>query len=191
MPATVETIATVKAAAHVLADAGATVTEDRPEGIAQTLELFLGLNSSDGGAGVQRVLQMAGTETPHPATRAFLETIQPMATSAAEFLGLWFRWDQWRSTMLTWMHAYDLVLCPVCATRAMSHGTAGSMLPAFSYAMTYSLTASPALVVRAGTSPEGLPIGVQIVAQQWREDLALGAAQAIETALGGWQSPPR
>ena len=62
--------------------------------------------------------------------------------------------------------------------------------PAFSYAMTYSLTASTAVVVRAGTSPEGRPIGVQIVAQQWREDLALGAAQAIETALGSWQPPP-
>jgi amidase len=87
MPATPETVAAVQAAVQVLADAGATVTEDRPDGIAQTMELFLGLNASDGGAGVQRSLQMAGTETPHPATRGFLETIQPMATLAAEFLG--------------------------------------------------------------------------------------------------------
>jgi amidase len=140
--------------------------------------------------GVQRSLQLAGTETLHPATRGFLETIRPMAKSAAEFLGLWFRWDQWRSAMLGWMQPYDPVLCPVCATPAVPHGTAGHVLPAFSYAMTYSLTASPAVVVRAGTSAEGLPIGVQIVAQQWREDLALGAAQAIETMLGGWQAPP-
>ena len=67
-----------------LADAGATLTEDQPAGIAQTLELFLGLNASDGGAGVQRTLHLAGTTTPHPATQAFLETIQPMAKSAAE-----------------------------------------------------------------------------------------------------------
>jgi amidase len=62
-------------------------------------------------------------------------------------------------------------------------------LAAFSYAMTYSLTASPAVVVRAGTSPDGLPIGVQIVSQHWREAVALAAAQLIETALGGWQPP--
>jgi hypothetical protein len=43
---------------------------------------------------------------------------------------------------------------------------------------------------RGGIS-RGLPLGVQIVAQHWREDLALEAGQAIEIALGGWQPPPR
>ena len=47
----------------------------------------------------------------------------------------------------------------------------------------------PAVVVRAGTSPEGLPCGVQVVAGPWREDVALAAAGAIEEALGGWQAP--
>jgi amidase len=44
-------------------------------------------------------------------------------------------------------------------------------------------------VVRAETSPEGLPVGVQVVARPWREDMALAAAGAVETALGGWQPP--
>lgn len=55
---------------------------------------------------------------------------------------------------------------------------------------TYNLTGWPAVVVRSGTSPEGLPIGVQVVARPWREDVALAVAQYIETALGGWQCPP-
>lgn len=190
LPATAETVATIKTAAQVLADAGATIMEDQPVGIAQTLELFLGLLACDGGAGVQRTLQLAGTATPHPATQAFLKAIQPMAKSAAEFISLWFRWDMWRNAMLEFMQQYDLLLCPVSATPAMAHGTAGSALPAFSYAMTYTLTASPVVVVRAGTSADGLPIGVQIVPHHWREEMALGAAQAIETALGGWQRPP-
>jgi amidase len=41
--------------------------------------------------------------------------------------------------------------------------------------------------VRAGVSPEGLPIGVQVVARPWREDVALAVAQIIETTLGGWK----
>jgi amidase len=45
-------------------------------------------------------------------------------------------------------------------------------------------------VVRGGTSPEGLPIGVQLVARPWREDVALAVAQSLEGALGGWQRPP-
>jgi amidase len=63
-------------------------------------------------------------------------------------------------------------------------------LPAFSYTMTYNLTGWPAAVIRGGTSAEGLPIGVQIVARPWREEVALAVAQHLETALGGWQRPP-
>jgi amidase len=45
-------------------------------------------------------------------------------------------------------------------------------------------------VVRCGTSPEGLPIGVQIAAQPWREDVALAVARHLESVFGGWQAPP-
>jgi amidase len=54
----------------------------------------------------------------------------------------------------------------------------------------YNLTGWPGVVVRGGTSPEGLPIGVQLVARPWREDVALAVAQYLEEALGGWQRPP-
>jgi amidase len=43
--------------------------------------------------------------------------------------------------------------------------------------------------VRAGTSPEGLPIGVQLVAAPWREDIALALARRVEARTGGWQPP--
>ena len=52
------------------------------------------------------------------------------------------------------------------------------------------MTGWPAAVVRGGTSPEGLPIGVQVVARPWREDVALALAARLEAALGGWQRPP-
>ena len=43
---------------------------------------------------------------------------------------------------------------------------------------------------RCGTSREGLPIGVQVVAGPWRDDVALAAAQRLEDELGGWRPPP-
>jgi amidase len=49
--------------------------------------------------------------------------------------------------------------------------------------MTYNLTGWPVVIVRAGTSPEGLPIAVQVIAQPWREDVALAVAQHIESQL--------
>ena len=57
----------------------------------------------------------------------------------------------------------------------------------YSYTVPYSLGGNPAVVVRAGTSPEGLPIGVQVVARNWRDYTALAAAAWIEKQLGGWR----
>ena len=57
----------------------------------------------------------------------------------------------------------------------------------FSYTVPYSLSGNPCVVVRAGTSPENLPIGVQVVARNWNDLVALRAAGAIERALGGWR----
>jgi amidase len=35
-----------------------------------------------------------------------------------------------------------------------------------------------------------MPIGVQIVARPWREDVALAVAGAVEKEFGGWRKPP-
>ena len=100
------------------------------------------------------------------------------------------RWDRLGRGLLGFIADLDLLVCPVNAYPARPHGTAAENLDAFSYTMTYSLTGWPAVVVRAGQSPEGLPIGVQIVTKPWREDAALAAAQVVEAATGGWQRPP-
>ena len=43
--------------------------------------------------------------------------------------------------------------------------------------------------MRGGTSPEGLPIGVQLVAPPWREDVALAGARVVEAASGRLAAP--
>ena len=35
-----------------------------------------------------------------------------------------------------------------------------------------------------GKTPEGLPVGLQVLAPQWREDVALLVARAYEVASG-------
>ncbi|MBL8384025.1 MAG: amidase, partial [Burkholderiales bacterium] len=50
----------------------------------------------------------------------------------------------------------------------------------FSYP--FNLTQQPALSVNCGFTGSGLPIGLQIVAPAYREDLALAAARAFEAA---------
>lgn len=97
-----------------------------------------------------------------------------------------FMWDRFRRALIAFMADYDAILTPVAELPSMPHGENAGGIP---YTLPYSLTGYPCAVVRGGTSPEGLPIGVQVVARPWRDDVALAAAQELEKALGGWQPP--
>ena len=189
---TPETVDVVRRAAKALSDAGMAVEEERPEGIEQSYGTAIGLFRADGGAWMRMLLQMAGTTEVSPLISWVSETADPLGLEAAELSDLIEQWDLLRGKMLPFMEKYDVIICPVAAYPALHHGSAfnDDMMPIFSYTMTYNLTGWPGAVVRGGTSPEGLPIGVQVVARPWREDVALAVTQHIETALGGWQPPP-
>jgi len=100
---------------------------------------------------------------------------------------LYKRWDVFRTEMLGFMAGFDLVLSPVAPDIAPLYRSKIVPTNMFSYTIPYSLTGNPCVVVRAGTSHEGLPIGVQVVARNWHDDIALRGALAIERALGGWR----
>ena len=97
------------------------------------------------------------------------------------------RLDQFRTSLLQFFGGYDLILTPVAAEPAPLYRAKIPLDDQYSYTVPYSLGGNPAVVVRAGTSPEGLPIGVQVVARNWRDYTALAAAAWIEKQLGGWR----
>ena len=102
------------------------------------------------------------------------------------------RWDAFRSEMLAIAERFDLLLGPVFPGPARRHGTMnepGAVDPT-GFTTPSSLTGWPAATVRCGTSAGGLPIGVQVVARPWRDDVALAAAQRLEEDLGGFRAPP-
>jgi amidase len=181
----------VRDAARALEDAGAIVEEARPPVLEQAYEILLGLFAADAGASLRMLLMLCGTDERHALMERLLQIMGSQTLSTADVTGVLLQWDMYRSAMLSFMEGYDLILCPPCARVAMPHGTTydEESLPAFSYTMTYNLTGWPGAVVRGGTSPEGLPIGVQAVARPWREDVALATAAHLEVALGGWQRP--
>ncbi len=179
----------VRVAARELSGAVAAVEEIRPPGIEQTYEIYLGLFCADGSAGLKGLIQAAGTTEIHPLMMRVLEIQRAHALTTAELGKLIARWDHSKSTMLTFMESFDALISPVCSFAGMEHGSTYDRLPSFSYTMTHNLTGWPAAVVRAGTSPDGLPIGVQIAARPWREDVALALAAFLESGLGPWEPP--
>ena len=90
------------------------------------------------------------------------------------------------------MTDYDVLVTPVTGFPAPPYGQAedDEHFPGYSYTQVYNLSGLPAAVVPCGTSPEGLPIGVQIATRPWREDLALAVARHLEAEFGGWRAPP-
>lgn len=179
----------VRRAAMSLADTGIAVDEARPAGIEGTYELFFDLFGADGGIGLESRLKSLGSMDIHFLMQEFLELLRPRACTTTDAFARLVRLDQLRAEMFAFWQRYDAIVCPPCGVPAMLHGSSWANATAFSYTMTYNLTGWPAAVVRAGTSPEGLPIGVQIVARPWREDIVLAVARHIETAFGGWQAP--
>lgn len=99
--------------------------------------------------------------------------------------------DRFRSDMLTFMQDYDVMVTPVAGFTAALFGATEdeAHFPGYSYTQVYNLCGLPAVVVCCGTSPDGLPIGVQIAARPWCEDMALAVARHLETVFGGWMPP--
>jgi len=162
-------VAAVHAAAGALRPCVAAIEELRPEGIARAW----------------------------PITVGYWQSVIEGTMPAAEFHALLRRWARFRSSMLQFMQRWDAIVCPVAALPALPHGATrdwaadGFARAQFiSYTVPYSLTGWPCVVVRAGTAEGGLPVGVQIVAAPWREDVALALARQVEAALGGWRPPP-
>jgi amidase len=177
----------VNAAAAVLADAGARIDEARPTGIESSYDIIMDAWNRCDPPLDKKLLKAAGTSKEETTLQWIFET--PAATDE-EIVNAVTRMDHCRSQLLSFMENYDVILCPVNALPAMKHGREGAQdLKPFSYTMTYNLTGWPGAVVRGGTSPEGLPIGVQIVGRPWREDIVLAVARLLESELGGFQSP--
>jgi len=100
--------------------------------------------------------------------------------------------DAARSTALGFFADYDAILCPVSFAIARPHRAShGDSFEQWGYMQIYNLLGWPGVSVRAGSSADGLlPVGVQIVAPPWREDVALALAQRIEQLRGGFTEPP-
>lgn len=183
--ATDQTATTVRSAAEALSEAGVRFEEERPPPIHRTLDIFLELFNWDKGAWRTFLLDRGPNAASAPNGDESRIMVPP-----EKIIRMIDRWDRFREDMNRFFEPYDLLLCPANALPALPHGQVAENIDAFSYTMAYSLTGWPSVVVRAGTSPEGLPIDVQIVSRPWREDIVLAAARRVESDLGGWSRPP-
>jgi Asp-tRNA(Asn)/Glu-tRNA(Gln) amidotransferase A subunit family amidase len=117
--------------------------------------------------------------------------------SGQELLTAWMDLDRVRRKLLLEMESFPILLCPVCAVPAFRHGErvwtvegqSVKYFDAMRYTQWFNLLGAPAAVVPVGSSPEGLPIGVQIAGRPYEDERVLGIAAAIESSYG-YTPPP-
>lgn len=196
-PVTAETRAAVRTAAEALKRAGFEVEPFRPEGLEQARQLwwqFFGIaggmllrpmtkgREADLTAILKQHLSQVATEPPH---------------SGQTLLDTWIMRDIVRMQVFSEMREHPILLCPVASIPAFRHGERSweidgktvQYLDAWSYTEWFNLLGTPAVAVPFGCSKEGLPIGVQIVARPWEEELVLAVAVELEAQRGEWQAP--
>jgi amidase len=90
------------------------------------------------------------------------------------------------------MRDFPVLLCPVASVPAWKHGERSwivdgqsvEYLDAVRYTQWFNTLGAPAAVVPVGRSPEGLPIGVQVAARPFEDEVALGVAAVVDAAFG-------
>jgi len=192
VPVTAETRAAVQSAAAALRGAGFRVEPFRPSTLEPLRKLWVKFFVQCGA--MFYAPEIRGHEGQlSPIFREFLgfaEAAPPL--TAQDLLDAWAELDLLRAKTLEEMRAYPVLLCPVASVPAFRHderswdveGRAVEYMDAWRHSQWFNALAAPAAVVPVGQSPEGLPIGVQIVARPFQDETALGIAAFVDKAFG-------
>jgi Asp-tRNA(Asn)/Glu-tRNA(Gln) amidotransferase A subunit family amidase len=188
----------VRTAAEALSRAGFPVEPFRPEGLEEARLLWKKFFVKTGGILIAPMF--AGREHDiSPMLKQFLEwsALEP-SLSAQDVIAAWILRDTLRGSFLQQMRKYPILLCPPAAIPAFRHrerswlidGKTVEYLDAWSYTEWFNLLGNPAAVIPVGLSPEGLPVGIQIVGRPWEEEQVLSVAAVLEKELGLGTHPP-
>lgn len=189
-PVTPRTRNAVNRAAQMLRTAGFEVEPFCPDGLDRARELWWKFFGVAGG-----MLLGPMTKDHEPELSPILKEFNGWVAAepphtAQSLLNSWIERDLLRMQIFQQMEKFPVLLCPVAAVPAFHHGERHwqvegkqvEYLDAWSYCEWFNLLGMPAATVPISRTAEGLPIGVQIAAQPWEEELVLSIAEVLEKA---------
>jgi len=177
----------VARAATLLAAHGHRVTREAPPGLDAAQPLFGALRATDDYADLARLARGRERELT-PRIRSLLDGVEPHDPGAAA--ALLASAVQLRARVCSFLDRYPVLLLPVAVVPAFATGSTELDVDGVRHVVddmtilapcrAVSLLGLPALSVPAGTSRDGLPVGVQVVGRPGREDQILAVAATLE-----------
>ncbi|HEX3438485.1 MAG TPA: amidase [Pseudacidobacterium sp.] len=192
VPVTPETREAVRNAAEALDRQGFNVARFRPEALEDARRLWWTFFVQCGEMFYAQTIRGREAELS-PTFLDFLKIARAETPLMVEsLLQAWAESDVVRGKLLAEMQAFPILLCPVSAIPAFKHGerewqvegTTVRYLDVMRYTQWFNLLAAPAAVVPVGSSPEGLPIGVQIAGRPFDDEVVLAIASAVDREFG-------
>jgi Asp-tRNA(Asn)/Glu-tRNA(Gln) amidotransferase A subunit family amidase len=197
VPVTPETRQAVQTAAESLRKQGFRVTPYRPHALQALWKVWWNFFVRCGGMCVDG-LAKGREDQLSPTLNDFLDIAHDEAPfDADELLQAWAESDVARGRMLCEMKDYPVLLCPACAVPAFRPGERAwkvegqtvKYLDVMRYTAWFNALGAPAAIVPVGQSPEGLPVGVQVAARPYEDEVALAIAGVIDREFG-YRRPP-
>jgi len=116
-----------------------------------------------------------------------------LAITAAQYLAGVHLAHQWSRAVVGWWQNYDILLTPTTAEPAPRVGDVVTAdfdpmraleraIPFVVFAAPFNVTGQPAISLPLAWTDDGIPVGVQLVADQYHEDVLLRVAAQLETA---------
>ena len=200
---TLETRNAVKRAVGALCTAGFEVEPFRPDGLEKARELWWKFFGVAGGMLLGPMISEGMRKNREAELSPILKEFNSWVAAepphtARSLLDTWIERDLVRMQIFEQMEQFPVLLCPVASIPAFHHGErrwqiegkAVEYLDAWSYCEWFNLLGMPAVTAPVSMSADGLPIGVQIAARPWTEELVLSVAEILEAECGVGKHPP-
>ncbi|MFJ7793369.1 amidase [Pseudomonas sp. NPDC096950] len=145
------------------------------------------ITGADAGRSWKKLFASMNKQTYTPATSELIRLSEEVELSVDEMKRDWIMIDTFRYQLAKFFNQHDLFICPVFPDVAFAHGESLLDRDRYAFVFPFSLSGSPAVVIRAGHDPvSGLPIGIQIIGPHWQEERLLAVANFLEREMTRW-----
>ena len=197
----------LQAAVDQLAKTGAAISETHPEiDFAGSYEVFLNLNAAVMGAGVPNKMFKKWVETAETLTPEDKSYMSNQIRGATQRHRRWIEQNGMRELLrqkwADFFKTYDVLVCPPTILPAFPHdhgyifdriltvnGKDRPYMDIMGWSGLASLAKLPATVLPVGRTPQGLPVGMQVIGPYLEDRTPIHVARLIGEIIGGFTPP--